>query len=96
MSTSTASRVDISEDLIEAIRSLPTERFVEHCGKSAAISPFAIYYHCPVCGVDVKVRAFSGGADVEDVFDAVFEWIGSPAAARLAEQRRAEIEFEKE
>jgi predicted nucleic acid-binding Zn-ribbon protein len=96
MSTSTAPRVEVPEELIDAIRSLPTERVVEHCGQTFRTSPFVIYGKCPACGKDVKVRAFSAASEIEDVFDAVFEWMSSPAAARVAEQRCQEIEAEKE
>jgi hypothetical protein len=96
MSTSTASRVEVPEELMDAIRSLPAERVVEHCGQSFRTSPFAIYGKCPACGTEIKVRSFSSVSEVEDVFDAVFEWMSSPAAARIAEQRRREIEAEKE
>lgn len=81
---------------MEAIRSFPTERVVEHCGKSAVISPFAIYYRCAECDKDVKVRSFAANPELEDVFDAVFEWMTSPEAARVAEERREAIEAENE
>ena len=82
---------EVAPDLLDAIRSLPVARDVEHCGVRFEVSPFAIYATCPRCGERVKVRAFSAGAEVEDVFDAVFEWMNRPGAAQVAESRRTLI-----
>jgi hypothetical protein len=67
---------------------LPAERTVEHCGTQWSVSPFDIYAKCPHCGADIKVRSFSGYAEIEDVFDAVFEWMNQAGAEELARQRR--------
>src|ERR1051325_6135582 len=83
--------VDVPSGLIEAIRSFPSERIVEHCGKLCAVSPFAIYSDSPHCGSRIKLRLFSGGTEIEDVFDAVFEWMNQPGVDALIRQRRDAI-----
>jgi len=82
------SEAEINEGLLEAIRSLPLQRVVEHCGSRVAVSPFELYADCSQCGMRVKVRSFSAGAEVEDVFDAVFEWMNQPGALDLARRRQ--------
>ena len=86
--------VGIPSDLVEAIRSLPGERIVEHCGAQWSISPFDIYAKCPQCGASIKVRSFSGCAEIEDVFDAVFEWMNHAGAEELVQQRRETLKAE--
>jgi hypothetical protein len=83
--------IDISNDLIEAIRSLPRQREIEHCGARISVSPFDFYAECPRCGSRIKTRAFSAGAEVEDVFDAVFEWLNQPGAQELGRRRQEVI-----
>jgi hypothetical protein len=87
--------VGIPSDLVEAIRSLRVERTVEHCGAQWAISPFDIYAKCPHCGASIKVRSFSGGAEIEDVFDAVFEWMNQASAEELVRQRREALKADE-
>jgi hypothetical protein len=91
MATAPPTHVDLPSDLVEAIRSFPHERIVEHCGANWSVSPFEIYASCPHCGTTIKVRSFSGAAEVEDVFDAVFEWMNQPGAEALIRQRRQQI-----
>ena len=81
----------ISSDLIDAIKALPHRREVRHCGFSFAVSPFDIYATCPHCGERVKVRSFGGAAELEDVFDAVFEWMLHQDGAEAARSRQAAI-----
>lgn len=90
------SAVEIPAGLLEAIRSLPREREVEHCGRKWVVSPFEFYAPCPDCGTRLKVRSFSAVPEVEDVFDAVFEWMNQPGAADLAQQRREAIRADEE
>lgn len=80
--------VVVAADLIEAIRTFPVEREVEHCGARFLAAPFDIYADCPRCGTRVKVRSFSGVGEIEDVFDAVFEWMNQPTAEGAAARRR--------
>jgi len=83
--------IELSTDLIEAIRSFPPRREVEHCGSRFAVSPFDIYAVCPGCGTQLKVRALSAVPEMEDVFDAVFEWMNSSAGREAAARRQREI-----
>jgi hypothetical protein len=90
------SEIEVSEELLEAIRSFPVVREVEHCGQRFAISPLDIYATCPKCGTQLKTRSFSGGVEVEDIFDAVFEWMNQPGAAELVRKRQEVIEKDKD
>jgi transcription elongation factor Elf1 len=83
--------VEIDSALLDAIRTFPRSRSVVHCGDTIVASPLAIYVECPKCGQRIKVRSFAGVAEVEDVFDAVFEWMNDPTAQAYSEQRRKEI-----
>lgn len=82
---------DVSPELLDAIASLPTHREVTHCGTTFAVPVFDIYATCPACGARLKVRSFAAAPEVEDVFDAVFEWMADPSAAATARRRQAEI-----
>ncbi len=86
--------VEISEELLEAIRSFPPQREVEHCGSRIVTSNFDFYADCPQCGSRIKVRSFSATGEVEDVFDAVFEWMNQPTAQDAARRRQAALEEE--
>src|SRR5438067_9844308 len=78
----------ISADLIDAIKALPHRREVRHCGRTFLASTLDIYANCPQCGEPVKLRAFSGTPDLEDVFDAVLSWMLPDDAAELARRRQ--------
>ena len=91
MSVDAQAQTDVSAELIDAIRGFPLEREVEHCGNSWSISSFAIYAICPQCHSRIKVRSFAANPEIEDVFDAVFEWMNQPGAQRLAEERMTSI-----
>jgi hypothetical protein len=84
----TQTHVDVPAELIDAIRTVPTEREVEHCGEKFSASPFDIYATCPRCGHELKLRAFCAVREVEDVFDAVFEWLNRPGASDLMHRRQ--------
>ncbi len=83
--------IDIPWALIEGIKSSPLRREVEHCGSTFVLSPFDIYATCPTCGARIKVRANSGVTEIEEVFDAVFEWMNQPGAEETVQRRRGEI-----
>jgi hypothetical protein len=83
--------IDIPWALLEGIKTLPLRREVEHCGAPFFVSPFDFHAICPLCGTHIKVRACSGVTEVEDVFDAVFEWLNQPGAADVARRRQEEI-----
>jgi hypothetical protein len=84
----TQTQVEVPSDLIEAIRTFPLERDVEHCGDRIPVSPFEFYAKCPRCGRELKLRSFSAIPEIEDVFDAVFEWMERPGARELARRRQ--------
>ena len=84
----------IPAGLLDAIRSFPLEREVEHCGIRITVPPFDFYAECPECGTRIKVRSFSGAEEIEDVFDAVFEWMNRPMAQEVAKRRLKELEEE--
>jgi hypothetical protein len=81
----------ISQRLIDEIRSFPLKRSVQHCDRTFFVSPFAIYATCPQCAASLKVRSFSGETEIEDVFDAVFEWMTQPGALPLVQERQEVI-----
>jgi hypothetical protein len=81
----------ITADLIRAIRELPVERDVTHCGQTFQVSPFEIYAECPQCRKLLKLRSFSAVPELEDLFDAVFEWMSQPGAEEVARRRRESI-----
>jgi hypothetical protein len=87
---------DISEGLLEVIRAFPVQRAVEHCGARFIAAPFDFYADCPRCGARIKVRSFSGVAEIEDVFDAVFEWMNRPKAQDEARRRQMVLKEEAE
>jgi hypothetical protein len=87
MSTDIARTTEIPYDLIEAIQSFPQERQVEHCGERFAVPALDIYAVCPKCRTQIKVRSFGAAAELEDVFDAVLEWMTDPIARKSAESR---------
>jgi hypothetical protein len=82
---------EVPRGLIDAILAKSPWREVLHCGVTKRISTFDIYFECDVCGEEVKVRAMSGVEDVEDVFDAVFQWALDPDAASVMKARQADI-----
>lgn len=84
----------ISPDLIEAIKALPHGRDVTHCGSTFRVSPFDIYATCPHCGQRMKLRSFAAATELEDVFDAVFEWMLHADGAELARRRQEVIREE--
>lgn len=86
--------IEITEGLLEAIRSFPTQREIEHCGARISVTPFDYYGDCPRCGSRIKVRSFSAGGEIEDVFDAVFEWMNQPTAQEVARRRQMALKEE--
>ena len=96
MATNVSSQLDISATLIEALRSFPPKRLVEHCGTEFSVSPLELYAVCPHCSKRIKLRAFSAQPELADVFDAVFEWLNQPGAAELYRQRLAQLRAEEQ
>jgi hypothetical protein len=81
----------IPPGLLEAVRSFPAACRVEYCGQSFEVSAFEIYAACPHCGTRIKVRSFIGATELEDLFDAVFEWMRLPGNSETAQRRIAAI-----
>src|SRR5713101_8390627 len=86
--------IEIPAGLLDAIRSFPLEREVEHCGMRVTVPPFDFYADCSQCGTRIKVRSFSGAGEIEDLFDAVFEWMNRPMAQEMVRRRLAALEEE--
>jgi alkylhydroperoxidase family enzyme len=59
-----------------------------------AVAPFDYYATCPHCNARVKVRSYAASPEIEDVFDAVFEWMNQDGARDVAERRRAALAAE--
>src|SRR5437763_15599444 len=83
--------IHVSPELIDAINTFPVRREVRHCDTTFSANPFEISVRCPRCGVELKLRSFAAVAELEDVFDAVFEWMNKPGAAEMVKQRRQSI-----
>lgn len=82
--------------LIGKIKAFPLKREVEHCGQVFAVSPFEFYAQCPRCGARIKVRACSGVTEIEEVFDAVFQWMSHPGASELVRRRQRVMQEDKD
>ena len=91
MATLPLELLKIPGELLAAIEAIPTARRTSHCGHEFQVAPFDIYAACPRCGSRLKVRGFSGAAELEDVFDAVFAWMARPGNATLAIRQVEEI-----
>ena len=81
----------ISGELIEAIRAFPAQREVEHCGARFVVPAFDFYADCPLCCARIKLRGYSANGEVEDLFDAIFEWMNQPEAREIARRRQVAL-----
>lgn len=88
MSVEIDTKIDIPAGLTDAIRDFPVERVVEHCGRRFTVGPFDWYARCPECGLEIKLRGFSAQDEIEDIFDAVLEWMNEPRARKAALRRQ--------
>jgi hypothetical protein len=71
------------------------DRIYREGGLRAMATPHVHYYvDCPRCGSRIKVRSFSAGGEIEDVFDAVFEWMNQPTAQEVARRRQMALKEE--
>jgi hypothetical protein len=96
MRASDSAGLDLAPQLLEAIRTFPRVRTIEHCGATISASPFDFYVECPQCGARIKVRSFGGATELEDVFDAVFEWLNDPQARAVAAHRQQVLAEDKD
>jgi len=78
----------VSDELIAAIKDFPIQRNVDHCGEAFAVASLDNYATCPKCATVIKMRSFSNNPELDDVFDAVLEWLHNPAAQEIFEKRR--------
>jgi predicted RNA-binding Zn-ribbon protein involved in translation (DUF1610 family) len=85
------SGASVNADLLQAIRAFPVRREIEHCGARIAIDPFEFHADCPHCGSRIKVRSFAATPEIEDVFDAVFEWMSQEGASAVAKHRQVAL-----
>jgi hypothetical protein len=84
-------KLEVPAALTEAIRTFPTVAIAQHCDTKFEVSPFDFYATCPVCGVKFKFRSFSAQTEIQEVFDAVFEWLLSSEAQVIFRQRQQQI-----
>lgn len=91
MSTDVSESVEIPAELLDAIRSLPAERTVVHCGEEMQVSPLALYATCTHCGEILKLRGFTAHPEVEDVVDAVLEWMATPEGRAASASRMRDL-----
>lgn len=80
--------IEIPGDLVEHIEAFPLYRVITHCGETFQVSSFDIYADCPRCGKRIKVRSFGASTEIEDIFDAVFEWMNQPGAEQVVRRRQ--------
>ncbi len=73
------------------ILAFPVQRGVQHCGLRFDVPSLAIYADCPKCLTRLKVRCFGGGAEIEDIFDALAKWSMKPGAIDVLIRRAAAI-----
>ena len=87
MALNIPSTVGISGDLLKAIRTFPSQRRVKHCGIEFVAPAFDFHAECPECSARIKLRSFSAVPEIEDIFDAVFEWMNHPEVQALSKRR---------
>jgi hypothetical protein len=87
--------LQIGGAFIDAIRTFPVRREVEHCGVRITVDSLEFYATCPRCGTRIKVRSFAATPEIEDIFDAVFEWMNQEGAQEVAEHRRVALAAEE-
>lgn len=62
------------------------------CHTSVRYHALQIYANCPKCNTQIKVRAFGGvGTEIQDVIDAVLEWIGDGENLEAVLKRHKQI-----
>ena len=66
-------------DIIEEIKLLPHFTDVEcpNCKERIRLHTLQIQANCPYCGLGFKHRGYGSiGTEIQDVIDAVLEWVG--------------------
>lgn len=82
-------------NVIKDIENLPhyREYVCKQCGHQQQIYSLFIQANCEKCGTQVKLRGYASiGSEIEDVIDAVLEWLGKGKEFELALKRKQEID----
>jgi hypothetical protein len=85
--------------VIEKIQKLPHDRIwmCRKCGQRNTASVLAIDVDCERCSTKHKLRGDAAiGTEVEDVIDAVLEWMGTGARLEVVMKRKSAIDREVE
>ena len=85
--------VEVTTELVEAVRTFAPMREVEHCGVPFAVSAFDLYGTCPRCSTRLKLRGFSASPDL---FDGFLEWLNHAENAEAADRRRRELQDDRD
>jgi hypothetical protein len=88
--------IGVPREMIDMIRDFPVARDVEHCGQKVSVSALDIYAECPRCGEQLKVRSYSAVPEIEDVFDAVLEWMQQRGAKQVVHRRQALLDADSD
>jgi len=96
MHTDKREDLGISGSLLEAIKSFPLQREIEHCGQKFSTLSLDIYGICPKCGKEVKLRSFSAVPELEDVFDAFIAWTLKSGVMDVMARRQKALKEELE
>jgi Zn finger protein HypA/HybF involved in hydrogenase expression len=92
----THTTIGVPSEILDLIRDFPVERQVEHCGQRFSVPSLDFYARCPRCGSQIKVRAYSAAAEIEDLFDAVLQWMRQEGAKEAVRRRQAELDADSE
>ncbi len=85
--------------IIEEINSLPHYRefTCKNCGLKQKVYILVIQGKCEQCGIIYKYRGFGSiGTEIEDVIDAVLEWLGTGSELEDAMNRKKAIDTYEE
>ena len=76
-------------EIIDEIKNLPAFSPIQcpKCGHEYEVSALLIQGECPNCNLYIKYRAFSAEKEIQDVIDAVLEWIGEGESFTAAMDR---------
>lgn len=81
-------------DIIDEINRLPRFRkyTCHQCGHEQEVYTLEIYGICKSCGRKSKLRGFASmGTEIEDVIDAVLQWLGTDKEFEHAMKSKKEI-----
>lgn len=81
--------------VIQEIEGLPHYRTYQcrSCGNEQNTYTLTIHTTCQNCGTQYKLRGYGAiGCELEDVIDAVLEWIGQGNEFKLAMSRKMDLD----